>query len=154
MDENAIKFIYLAVGIFISLAIVTGLMISLNAYKQAFDIVESSSMGLKGEFIELEKYNGATLKGIDVLNTVKKYAEDDYISVVVDFTGAQNLEFNAKTQTDDAYNNKIEILRNYLNKSTLAGLSYYNKEFRFEVEGLERNMEKIEGPVVIKVREV
>ncbi len=154
MDDNAIKFIYLAVGVFISLAVVTGLLISLNAYNKAFDIVESNSMGLRGEFIEIEKYNGVTLKGIDVLNTVKKYAEDDYISVVVNFSGMQNIEFNAKQQTEEAYNNKIEVLRNYLNKSNMSGLSYYNKEFRFEVEGLEKNKEKIDSPIVIRVKEV
>lgn len=155
MDSNAIKFIYLAVGIFISLAIVTGLLISLNAYTDAFDIVESSSLGIRGDFLEIEKYNGVTLNGMDVLNTVKKYAKDKYVSVVIDLATIKKLEFNAKIQTEDVYDKKIEILREYLNKSTADGMSYYNKKFRFEVEGLEKiKKDVIDNPVIIKIKEV
>ena len=155
MDSNAVKFIYLAVGLFISLGLITGLILSINAYTKAFDIVESSSMGIRGDFLEVERYNGVTLKGMDVLNVVKKYAEDKFVSVKVRFISAGQLEFNAHTQSEAAYDSNINSLRRYLDKQSVSGLSYYNKKFRFEVEGLDKIKDhEIDNPVVIKIREV
>lgn len=155
MDSNATKFIYLAVGIFISLGIITGLILSLSAYVEAFDIVESSSLGIRGDFLEVEKYNGVTLKGMDVLNVVKKYAEDDYVSVIVKLAGAGEIYFEPKKISEKIYESRIDMLRNYLNKETASGLSYYNKSFKFDVEGLDKIKHKeIDNPVIIRVREV
>lgn len=155
MDSNAIKFIYLAVGLFISLGIITGLIISINSYTKAFEIVESSSLGIRGDFLEVERYNGVTLKGIDVLNVVKKYAEDEFVSVKVKLASAGEIEFNAQTQSDNVYDLKIKTLRQYLNGESASGLSYYNKAFKFDVEGLEKiKKQEIDSPVVIRIREV
>ncbi|MEG0072864.1 MAG: hypothetical protein RR922_01180 [Clostridia bacterium] len=145
MDENANKMVVIATGLFISIAIVTGALISINAYTKSYQILEENKFGIIDSFAELEKYNNTNLRGIDALNAAKKYWRHKFVIIEVRLKRGATTQFS-KDDTDDAYERKVADLRKDLEGTGPQGFSNFNKNFLVTLS----NPDKPDGAIPYK----
>ena len=82
MNEITNKAIVIAVGIFITVAITSGILISIDKMKEIYEKVYETDISLKNNFSEFDQYDNTRKKGIDVANAINKYTRGDYSSYV------------------------------------------------------------------------
>lgn len=106
MDESASKAIQIAVGIFVTIIIATGVIYVINNIKDVYGGVYKTNVGLQNEFYEFDEYENTVKTGIDLLNTVKKYLDSSIVKIHLN-TDNKNEYINKKTSS---------YYQNYLNK--------------------------------------
>ncbi len=81
MDDSATKAIQIAVGIFVTIIITTGVIYVINNIKDIYGGVYKTNVGLQDEFYEFDEYENTEKTGIDLLNTVKKYLDSNIVKI-------------------------------------------------------------------------
>lgn len=100
MGDSANQAIRIAVSIFVTIIIVTGVLMVINNVKEVYSKVYKTNTGLQSEFYEFDEYENTEKTGIDLLNTVKKYLDDPIVYVTLN---QNDVKYNLSTS--DYYRN-------------------------------------------------
>lgn len=99
MDENANKALIIGTSIFITIAIATGAIYSIEQIKQVYKEVYETDTSILNKFSEFDQYIDAKKSYVDVVNAIKKYARRSDVKVYVN--GVEQTLDNVKDLTDD-----------------------------------------------------
>lgn len=125
MDYATNKAIMIAVGIFITLTIASAIFVTINQVKGIYGYIYKTDVSLKNKFGEFDMYNGVTMTGLDMLNTVKKYANNSLVEITY---------FGGNIQTDGQRdsNNVISNITKITNVSNYTYYTKYHVEYKKE----------------------
>lgn len=73
MENSTNKAIVIAVGIFVTVAITSGILFSINEMKNIYSQVYETDTSITSRFSEFDAFDGTVVTGVDVINAVKKY---------------------------------------------------------------------------------
>ena len=73
MDFMANKAIMIAVSIFITLAIASGVLMIINNIQLIYGQVYETDTSITNQFSEFDKFDNSDLLGIDIENAIRKY---------------------------------------------------------------------------------
>ena len=99
MESVTNKALVIAVGIFITIAITSGILFVISAMKDVYEDVYETDISLTSKFSEFDKFDNTEVTGLDIANALNKYSQDEYKNYVsfTDFTFREgNLDTNAK----------------------------------------------------------
>lgn len=121
MEWISARSIYIGVGIFVTLAIVSGVVLSFNKMGDIYGQVAKTEISIKDQFDNVyAMYNGAKLNGVDLLNTLKKYEDDKNVNV--EYPEHKVVKNKAK----DESKREVEILQELM-EAKKTGFSYEKK---------------------------
>lgn len=128
--------IYIGVGIFVVLAIATGVILSFNKVGEIYGRVATTQISIKDKFNNVySMYSDASLNGVELLNTIKRYEDDK--TIVVNYIGRETIlavvdenstnDNNTETKLLPISNSKREvtILKEFMETKHL-GFAYEN----------------------------
>lgn len=92
MDEISNKALLIGVGLFVTIIITSGVLYTLGEMKNIYSKVYETNISLQDVFSEYEQYDNTTKTGIDVLNTMKKYKENNSVIIYVGNTSYENVD--------------------------------------------------------------
>ena len=89
MDEIVTKALIIGVSIFITLIIVTVLILEFTQIKDIYRITAESNITFEQRLDEFDKYRDSSnyFNGLDVKNTIEKYRNDKSVEVCIDEDG-------------------------------------------------------------------
>lgn len=118
MDEISTRYIIMAVGIYITLIVLTSVIFVANNVGDVFSVANKTNISIQSRIDSIEDmYDGATLNGVDLVNAIARYEEDD--TVTVDYPHKSAIEAAA------AAGSVLEYLRSALAAETLSYWNYY-----------------------------
>lgn len=82
MDFMANKALLIAVGVFITLAITSGVLMVINNIQQIYGQVYNTDTSITSQFSEVDKFSGGEFTGLDIANALRKYEDDKYKNIV------------------------------------------------------------------------
>lgn len=99
MNTVTNKAIVIAVGIFITIAITSAILTSINLMRQVYADVYETDITISSGFQEFDVYDGTTKTGLDLLNALNKYYNSSNVRITVVTGGAtlENQNMNAST---------------------------------------------------------
>lgn len=137
MDEISSKYVLIAVGIFVTIIVLTSVLMAFNKTQEVYGLVKNTNISIKSRIDNIyAQYDGAKLNGVDLLNTMKKYGKDDKDGnedgVLVEYTGQG--EFNGTDTNTIRYKaehcspakKEIEYLEELFENGTEPYFKYYN----------------------------
>ncbi|MNI59214.1 hypothetical protein D3C73_1143660 [compost metagenome] len=130
MDYISNKALVIAVGVFVTLAIASGVLYTISTIKDIYKGVNQTDISIKKDFKEFDMYENTQFTGIGVYNTAKKYLKNGLVTVnVVESTGTR------------AINNDVQIARieDMLNKNTAP----YKNDSKFNATYIEDDRGRI-----------
>lgn len=83
MDENANKALAIGAAVFITIAIASGAIYSIEQIKQIYKQVYETDTSLSNRFSEFDQYVNTEKSYVDVINTIKKYSNRSDVRVFV-----------------------------------------------------------------------
>lgn len=86
MDLMSNKAIVIAVGIFVTLIIASGVLMVMDGIRVVYKDVYSTNISLSSQFNEFDSYDNSKKTKVELLNTAKKYRDNN--AVVVKLNGA------------------------------------------------------------------
>lgn len=122
MDNITNRAVLIGVSLTITVAVVSVLMIVINQTREIYKLNEENSFLFTEGFSEFDMYNNTRVKGIDVMNCMKKYESDDRIVININ-TGATKISARCGEKTSIL--RQINELRSILEKE-YVGESGYN----------------------------
>lgn len=82
MDEISTRYIIMAVGIYITLIVLTSVIFVANNVGDVFSVSNRTNISIQSRIDSIEDmYDGATLNGVDLVNAIARYEEDDTVTV-------------------------------------------------------------------------
>lgn len=81
MDLMANKALVIAVGIFITLALASGVFMVIDNIRLIYSQVYETDTNITSQFDEFDKYDNSYFLGIDLINTYKKYKDNRLVEV-------------------------------------------------------------------------
>ena len=113
MDEISSQAISIAVGVFVTIAIVSGVFYVINEMKVIYEQVYETDISIQSSFSEFEQYDNTVKTGIDVLNVVKKYLNNSQVKITI-----SGVEIDETSTFYTNYVNKknTDQLENFLSK--------------------------------------
>lgn len=88
MDILSNKAILISAGILISIAIMTAVLVTVNQVKKAYGLVNNADVSALKEFDDIIiEYSGTEMNGTDLVNTVKRFENNGYITIEYDNKG-------------------------------------------------------------------
>ncbi len=90
MDLMSNKAIVIAVGIFVTLMIASGVLMVMDSIRGVYQDVYSTNISLSSQFNEYDAYDNTQKTKLDVLNTAKKYRENATVIVKLNETVINN----------------------------------------------------------------
>lgn len=120
MSENANKAMLFAVGLFVTLIVISGIINIFSQFRQIYSGVNSTSTSLLSAFSEFTQYENAQKTGLEVINCANKYYNENMVVVI----------YNGQVV------NTIEGL-NYINQERDSGNLNYDDLFRSIVDEAE-----------------
>lgn len=123
----------IAVGIFVTIAIASGILIIFSNVNSIYGNVRNKDISLSSRFNEYDMYNNTEMTGLDVINTARKYALDGTVRVIDILTGEQlNIEsklasLKSKIVYHDIYKVTVELVQDSTNKDNVNVIKVYKK---------------------------
>ena len=99
MNEITNKAIVIAVGVFVTIAITSGILLSINQMKDIYEKVYETDISIKNDFSEFDQYDNTNKKGIDIANALNKYTMGEYASYVTILVSDSSVEVNNNNTT-------------------------------------------------------
>jgi hypothetical protein len=133
MEDTSTKAISFAIGIFVTMIIVTLVVASFSKIKEAYTLTKNTDIDIHSQFDSLYlTYDGKELNGMGLLNTVRRFEDDINIVEFVDYPGRTNIKNLASTNGI----RESEQLKKFLDQNKLyGGVRYkYENEYRVEVK--------------------
>lgn len=90
MDNITNKALIIAVGIFVTIAITSGILVSINEMKDIYSKVYETDTSITSRFDEFDSYDNTTKTGIDLLNTANKYMKSSTVTVKLNNNDIKN----------------------------------------------------------------
>lgn len=81
MDTPANKALTIAVAIFITIMITSGVFFSIGQMQSIYSQVYETDISIQNRFSEYEAFDNTEKTGIDLMNTAKKYRDSDVVTV-------------------------------------------------------------------------
>ena len=122
------KAIVIAIRIFVTIAITSAILISIDLMRQVYSDVYETDTNISSGFQEFDEYDGTQKTGLDLINTLNKYYNNSNVRVTVIRSGAtftnQNMNIDTinsydpeetsspKTQYNDLYNCSVSRSNN------------------------------------------
>lgn len=73
MENSANKAIMIGVGIFVTVAITSGILFSINQMKDIYSNVYETDTSMTSRFSEYDAFDNTIVTGVDVINAISKY---------------------------------------------------------------------------------
>lgn len=124
MENSTSKAIMIGVGIFVTVAITSGILFSINQMKDIYSKVYETDTSITSRFSEYDAFDGTTVTGVDVINAISKY-KDLVVSVVNTSIPARTSE-NFEEAMNDFYTYKFssELV---INQEKVTGIKFTKK---------------------------
>lgn len=122
MDNVTNRAILIGVSLTVSISIISILIIVIGQVREIYQVNSQNSFLFTEGFTEFDMYNNTMVKGIDVLNCIKKYEMDDRIIVEVN-SGNNNYTIRCGQKLNILP--QIKTIRQLIEKET-DGESGYN----------------------------
>ena len=82
MESVTNKALVIAVGIFITIAITSGILFVISAMRDVYEDVYETDISLTSKFSEFDKFDNTEVTGLDIANALNKYSQDEYKNYV------------------------------------------------------------------------
>lgn len=83
MDAITNKALVIAVGIFITIAITSAILITIDQMKNVYSSVYETDITISNGFQEFDEYDNTEKTGVDLINTLNKYYNNSNVNVTV-----------------------------------------------------------------------
>lgn len=114
MDNTTNKAITIAVGVFITIIITTGVLYVISNIKTIYSTVYRTDVGLQNEFYQFDEFENASKTGIDLLNAVKKYLNDNLVEIYIEGNNEIQNRYDEKTKDGSSlYKEYLSYRQNY-----------------------------------------
>ncbi len=80
MSSITNKALVIAVGIFVTIAITSGILLTIGKMRDIYQNVYQTDISLSNKFSEFDEYDGTEKTGLEVANTLNKYQAGNYYS--------------------------------------------------------------------------
>ena len=112
MEEIGVKTIVIAVSIFITLIILTILILEFSHISEIYKNVGETNVSFEAKFDELDKFRDSnnTFTSLDVINYIKKYEEDKSVQVCVKSSCNDTNNISMLSDYETRYNEYYAIL--------------------------------------------
>lgn len=125
MDYITSKTFMIAIGIFVTLVIVTGLILVFTKISDIYNLTENTNTSILSQYDNLySMYSGAKLNTVGLLNTLRKYQEDPEVGVKIIMNGV------TMDAVDENKKSVIQIIEGYVENNDLG----YEEMFNVKVE--------------------
>ncbi len=126
MDTSINKALMIGVSIFVTLVIVTGVIVVVNQIKNVYAEVYNVNTNISTRFDEFSKYQESNRTGLDLINAANKYYNDSL--VIVEYKEqAVNTEEGL-----DYLNNEVE------NSRITYDMKVYSSVETVDIDGVEK----------------
>lgn len=135
MDYMTSRVFIIAVGIFVTLTIVSMVIVSFFQMRQIYGVVLRTDTSIYDKFNDIySMYDGKQSNGIGLLNAVKKYEDDVSKDVIVVYTGYEAVKEQAQTSNKrEAVVLKEKMEENKNNEATTEGKFMYEDKYNVSV---------------------
>lgn len=82
MDFLSTKALTIAVGIAVSLTITSSILFTLNQITKIYQGVYNTDISIRKQFTEFAMYDGTLMTGLEMINTAKKYKDNQSVNVI------------------------------------------------------------------------
>ena len=133
MEDTSTRAISFAIGIFVTLIVVTLVVASFSKIKEAYTLTKNTEIDIHSQFDSIYlTYDGKKLNGMGLLNTLRKFEDDTNIIEYVDYPGRTRVKNLANSNGI----RESEQLKKFLDQNKLYyGIRYkYENEYRVEVK--------------------
>lgn len=103
MDEISNKALMIGVALFVTIIITSGVLYTLGEMKEIYSKVYETNISLQDMFSEYDEYDNTKKTGIDVLNTVKKYKDDNLVEIYIGSTFVDKLNYINTNNTQEIH---------------------------------------------------
>ncbi len=114
MSSITNKALVIAVGIFVTIAITSGILLTIGKMRDIYQDVYQTDISLSNRFSEFDEYDGTEKTGLEVANTLNKYQDGNYYSdyeVNVKVIGSDKNGMSYASNTFD-WSDKTERIKN------------------------------------------
>lgn len=136
MDDISTKYIIMAVGIYITLIVLTSVILVINKVGDVFSVTNRTDISIQSRIDSIEDmYHNSVLNGVGLVNTITKYEED--ATVIVDYPNKINIESAASGSGVKV----SKYLKEGFTNGTIIGISIwdYNTDFDVTVSKIGSN---------------
>ena len=118
MDELSTRIVIIAVGVIVTLTIVTLLIGMYSQMKEIYGTVTTTDTSIYSTFNDVySMYHGKTDNGLGLLNTLKKY-EDGKDNIIVEYVN--------KTAIQQESDREVDFLKNLMEINETGDIKSYN----------------------------
>lgn len=117
MDDITTRAIVIAVNVFVTIAIVSLIIVMFFQMKEIYGVVVTTDTSIYNKFDDVySMYHGKVETGIGLLNTLKKYEDNNDTQVIITYPNSANIRDEIKNKIREA--------------SYLKDLMQNNKEYK------------------------
>lgn len=135
MDDITTRTFIIAVNIFVTLTIVSIIIVMFFQMQDIYKVVSSTDTSIYNKFDDIySKYNGKTVTGIGLLNALKSYESNTEYKVTIDYTDSKLIRNTLKESQRE-----VEVLKAEMEKTKSNKKSYFRYEDKYNVTVTEEN---------------
>lgn len=135
MDDITTRTFIIAVNIFVTLTIVSIIIVMFFQMQDIYKVVSSTDTSIYNKFDDIySKYNGKTVTGIGLLNALKSYESNTEYKVTIDYTDSKLIRNTLKESQRE-----VEVLKAEMEKTKNNKKSYFRYEDKYNVTVTEEN---------------
>lgn len=135
MDDITTRTFIIAVNIFVTLTIVSIIIVMFFQMQDIYKVVSSTDTSIYNKFDDIySKYNGKTVTGIGLLNALKSYESITEYKVTIDYTDSKLIRDTLKESQRE-----VEVLKTEMEKTKNNKKSYFRYEDKYNVTVTEEN---------------
>lgn len=142
MDDNATRAIVIGVNVFVTITIVTIVMFMFFQMQEIYGVVAKTDNSIYSTFDNVHAmYSGRTMSGLGLLNTIKKYENQTYKEIVIQYPGSDRVQ----QYTADSGLREATFLKDIMQGSgEYLGNNYsFEKQYLVQVEEISDEQVKI-----------
>lgn len=142
MDEITTRVVVIGVAIFVTLSIVTIVIVMFFQMQEIYGIVATTDTSIYSTFDNVySMYNGRTMTGLGLLNTIKKYEDKSQQKVLIKYPGSAEV----KKYIEDTGSREVVYLKS---------LMEIGKQYKYETKYNVTVMTSQQGEVTIIFDEI
>lgn len=116
MDDLGVRAVIIGVGIFVTIMIMSIMIIMFSQMSEIFGLVASTDTSIYNKFDDIySMYHGKTENGIGLLNTLKKIEENSNKNLIVIYPGCDELRMNLPVNVDGTKFREAVYLKKLMN---------------------------------------
>ena len=137
MDDITTRTIVIGVNIFVTIAIVSIIIVMFFQMQDIYKVVSSTDTSIYNRFDDIySKYNGKTVTGVGLLNALKSYETNTEMTVKIYYTDREIIE---KKLTDGG--REVLVLKQEMENYKSGKKAYFKYEDKYNVTVTEENGE-------------